>query len=78
MKIPELASAIGKGIGKIREYVSRTQQARVHTLAMVVKPAPKFEWINQHWSPFDQHHAYEIVREEVRLHSYNLKSLCTN
>ncbi|KAG8753668.1 hypothetical protein FRC11_007210 [Ceratobasidium sp. 423] len=64
-KIPELGYAIGCGIHKIREYVSRTQQARVHTLAMVVNPALKLEWITQHWSPYDRHHAYEVVRDEM-------------
>ncbi|KAG8749081.1 hypothetical protein FRC11_011606, partial [Ceratobasidium sp. 423] len=64
-KLPKLATAIGTGIAKIREYINRTQNARVHTLAMVINPALKFEWFNQYWAGYDRQQAYEIVRETM-------------
>ncbi|CUA72636.1 hypothetical protein RSOLAG22IIIB_10208 [Rhizoctonia solani] len=64
-KIPELATAIGAGIGKICEYVNRTKGARVHILAMVVNPAIKFDFIHWWWTAYDQGNAYEDVRETM-------------
>ncbi|EUC59400.1 hypothetical protein RSOL_313270, partial [Rhizoctonia solani AG-3 Rhs1AP] len=64
-KIPELGTAIGAGIGKIREYVNRTKGARVHTLAMVINPAIKFDFIHRWWSAYDRGQAYEDLRETM-------------
>ncbi|KAH7332793.1 hypothetical protein B0J17DRAFT_545571, partial [Rhizoctonia solani] len=44
-KIPELGIAIGAGIGKLREYVNRTKGARIHTLAVVINPGVKFDFM---------------------------------
>ena len=68
-KIPELGYAIGRGIGKVREYVNRTRQARVHTLAIITNPALKFEWLVENCKfPSDRQNAFKIVREEVSYH----------
>ncbi|CUA78443.1 Putative AC transposase [Rhizoctonia solani] len=65
-KIPELGYAMVHGIGKIRNYINRTQQARVHTLSMIVNPALKFEWFAENWkSPWDRQNVYEIVKNEM-------------
>ncbi|GAB1526644.1 hypothetical protein RhiTH_009814 [Rhizoctonia solani] len=62
-KIPELASAIGLGIAKICKYIDHTKDAWVNTLAMVINPAIKFEFINLCWKAYDQSCAYKIVQE---------------
>ncbi|KAF8689423.1 Encoded by, partial [Rhizoctonia solani] len=64
-RIPKLQCPITAGINKIREYVGRTQEATIHTLAMVVNPSLKFEWINQHWSPFHREQAYKAVKAKM-------------
>ncbi|KDN33246.1 hypothetical protein RSAG8_13663, partial [Rhizoctonia solani AG-8 WAC10335] len=75
-KIPELGYAIGCGIGKLREYINRTRQARVHTLVMITNPALKFEWLTENWkSPSARHDAAETVREERASESYNAPEL---
>ncbi|KAF8667727.1 Encoded by [Rhizoctonia solani] len=64
-RIPELQCPITAGINKICECVGRTQEATIHTLAMVVNPSLKFEWINQHWSPFHREQAYKAVKAKM-------------
>ncbi|CUA67878.1 hypothetical protein RSOLAG22IIIB_07571 [Rhizoctonia solani] len=65
IRISELQRPIISGINKIREYVNRTQGAAIHTLAMVVNLSLKFEWINQHWAPFDRQKAYDRVKAKM-------------
>ncbi|KAF8595602.1 hypothetical protein BDV93DRAFT_456541 [Ceratobasidium sp. AG-I] len=60
--IPELSHAITQGILKIQEYVNRTQNARVHSLAMVVNPSFKLEWISNHWTSPQATQAEENVK----------------
>lgn len=65
-RIPELSFAIQSGIDKLQEYVGRTRQASVHSLAMVVNPSLKFEWIDQHWATEEASQAREVVKEKVK------------
>ncbi|CAE6441197.1 unnamed protein product [Rhizoctonia solani] len=64
-RIPKLQCPITAGINKICKYVGRTQEATIHTLAMVVNPSLKFKWINQHWSPFHRKQAYKAVKAKM-------------
>ncbi|KAF8594879.1 hypothetical protein BDV93DRAFT_458159, partial [Ceratobasidium sp. AG-I] len=67
LSIPELSFAIGSGIDKLQEYVGRTRQVPVHSLAMAVNLSLKFEWIDQHWSAEEGSWAREVVKEKVSL-----------
>ncbi|CCO37986.1 hypothetical protein BN14_12147 [Rhizoctonia solani AG-1 IB] len=63
--IPELGHAIWCGIRKINEYIDRTQDAPVHTLAMAVNPTLKLQWINAHRTPQRAQEAELVVKREM-------------
>ncbi|KAG9093931.1 hypothetical protein FS749_013461 [Ceratobasidium sp. UAMH 11750] len=63
--VPELSHAVTCGISKIQGYVSRTQSAPVHPLAMAINPVFKLDWIRQHWSPSEAARAEGIVKAEM-------------
>ncbi|CAE6348960.1 unnamed protein product [Rhizoctonia solani] len=64
-KIPELATPVGAGIGKIHECVNRTKSARVQTLEMFINPGIKFDFMNRCWPAYDRDRAYKVVRETM-------------
>ncbi|CAE6344915.1 unnamed protein product [Rhizoctonia solani] len=50
-KFPELSYAIKCAIHKLEAYVAKARNLPVYTLAMVINPALKFTWIDQHKGP---------------------------
>ena len=65
--IPELSHAITHGILKIQEYVNRTQNVQVHSLAMVVNPSFKLKWISTHRTSSQAAWAEEKSKAEVSI-----------
>ncbi|KAG8707217.1 hypothetical protein FRC11_007591 [Ceratobasidium sp. 423] len=69
-KIPDLVTAIEAGIAKIQEYINRTIDARLNTLAMVINPGLRFEWINRCWATYDRDRAYGTVQKTLHFTTY--------
>ncbi|QRV92764.1 AC9 transposase [Ceratobasidium sp. AG-Ba] len=65
--IPELSYAITCGISKIRKYIDQTQGASVHALSMIVNPALKLSWIQEHWTPAQASQAEATIKSERAL-----------
>ncbi|KAF6743650.1 ribonuclease H-like domain-containing protein, partial [Ephemerocybe angulata] len=42
--VPELSHIIDIGLAKLEEYLGRTRDSRIYTLAMVINPALKLSW----------------------------------
>ncbi|KAJ8457389.1 hypothetical protein ONZ45_g18333 [Pleurotus djamor] len=63
--IPELSRHIAVGISKLEEYVRQARTTRIYAHAMVLNPAIKFSWIQDHWSVKDADQAQAWVEESM-------------
>ncbi|CDO76573.1 hypothetical protein BN946_scf184831.g9 [Trametes cinnabarina] len=50
-ELPHLKHYIDKGMSKIQEYVYKSRESRIYALAIVLNPAFKLMWIQDHWTP---------------------------
>ncbi|KAF9523888.1 hypothetical protein CPB83DRAFT_750385, partial [Crepidotus variabilis] len=48
-EIPEISHYIVVSVMKIREYVEKSRSSRIYALAIMINPAYKMDWINEHW-----------------------------
>ncbi|KAG8729906.1 hypothetical protein FRC10_003305 [Ceratobasidium sp. 414] len=68
--IPELSHSITCGILKLQEYVTRTQDAPVHALAMAINPSLKLDWIKEHWAPTQALEAEAEAAMKAEMHRF--------
>jgi hypothetical protein len=75
---PELQFANADGMNKIDTYVQKTHGIPVYTLALVINPAQKFDWIHGHGSLLEVEQAYIAVKQAVHVSLLNVSVSSAN